>query len=308
MTEEAKQKDDGSRVSDETLRQYLLCRLAESERANIDQLLLADNAFAERVEVAESQLIDEYASGELDPREQELFMSRFMTTDERRQKLRLSSALRQYAQPPSPVVQETRSTWWAAFSEFFSFTPATGWATVGSFALLLLVLGLAWWLTTRTSHIEPPVAKQQATPAVSPLPETSPAPIAQASQPEDQPTPETAAPATVASFVLLPGALRSGGEMTRVVVPGGERDIVRLNLVLEADGEGTYQAELATAEGQKVMVRSGLKAVRNGHNKIILTVPARLLHTRDYQIKLARQKSDGQPEPAGRYYFRALPE
>ena len=96
--------------------------------------------------------------------------------------------------------------------------------------------------------------------------------------------------------------------MTRVVVPGGERDIVRLSLVLEDDGDGTYQAELATAEGQKVMVRSGLKAVRNGHNKIILSLAARLLHTRDYQIKLARQKSDGQTEPAGRYYFRALPE
>jgi len=91
-------------------------------------------------------------------------------------------------------------------------------------------------------------------------------------------------------------------------VPGGERDVVRLNLVLEDDGEGTYQAEVATAEGQKVIVRAGLKVVRNGQNKIVLTIPARLLHTRDYQVKLERQKSDGQTESVGRYYFRALPE
>jgi len=105
---------------------------------------------------------------------------------------------------------------------------------------------------------------------------------------------------------LLPGALRGSGDLSRIALPDGERAIVRLSLVLETNVAGVYQAELATAEGKQVTVRSKLNSIRkDGETILVLDVPARLLQRGDYQIKLTRQ-TDGAAQPAGRYFFRAL--
>lgn len=305
-------KSESSDFSDETLRSYLLGRLGETERSQLDQRLLIDDSLAERVQLAESQLVDEYASGELDRADQELFDRGFLTTDARRQTARLSTALRSYARSEFETrraTEESKPAWLASIASFFSFKPTAAWAAAGSFALLILVLGTAWLLTLRRpsgelitgqspiSTMSPPAA---ASPAIAQVP-PSPA------KPDAKPTPEPAPPVAVASAVLLSGALRGEGDMARVAVPRGERDIVRLSLVLETPSPGVYQAELATAEGQTVTVRNGLKIHKNGKTKVTFEVPARLVQTGDYQVKLSR-KADGQTEAVGRYYFRALQE
>jgi hypothetical protein len=188
--------------------------------------------------------------------------------------------------------------------------PGPAWAAAGSFALLVLVLGAAWYLSRQPRQSETPVAHQPPVNAASPAATQNPA-VAQVSSPASpppqlKPTPSEP-PVAVASFVLLPGALRGPGEMTRVAVPRGERAILRLSLVLENPAPGTYRAELANADGQTVTVRNYLKPRANGQTQIVFDVPARLIQTGDYQIKLARH-TDGQLESVGRYYFRALPE
>ena len=297
----------GEASSEERLRLYLLGALNEDERLKLDESLLVDDELAERVALAESVLTDDYAVGRLNPAERELFESKFLVTDERKQNLRLTAALRDYADAEAlPVsLPPERLPWSEKLAGLFAFN-SRAWAVAGSFAVLLILVGLTWFIFKRPQESQPLIAKNEPTTvnASEVMPQTG-SPQGQPSPaPNASPSPETA-PATVASFVLMPGALRSGGDMPRIAVPGGERDIVRLSLVVETPSDGTYQAELATAEGQKVLVRPNLKITRNGHTKIILTVPARLLHTRDYQIKLTQQKPDGQSESAGRYYFRA---
>lgn len=310
-------------TSDEKLRLYLLGSLSEDERLILDERLLSDDELAARVELAESVLTDDYATGALNESERELFQRRFMVTEARRQNLRLSEGLRDYAPQGEPVIAvQQKPSWSERFAGLFAFDTPRSWAIAGSLSVLLLLIGLAWFAARQGQTGPSPIAGQAPIPTSSvesPPPTTgSPGQVVAGSQPSQpspnagvpnsSPTPEPVLPPTVASFVLLPGAMRSGGDMTRVAVPRGERDIVRLSLVLENPAEGSYRAELATAEGKTVQIRNNLTPTRNGHTKLVFSVSAQLLHTRDYQVKVARQKPDGQNESIGRYYFRAQQE
>ena len=327
MTEnEGKWGTGGDAASDETLRRYLLCRLSDDERSQLDQRLLVDDELAEALLLAESELTDDYASGALNEDERESFKKSFLTTVSRREMLRLSTALHDYAGSQAAAVSVSRfaqpeeASWQRWLGGLFGFGHPRAWAFAGSFAVLIMLVGIAWFalkqdrapelLITRNEPI--PTSSPQASPGTDPSPSISSSPISPAPHPsparQSIPTPmEPAVPATVATFVLSPGALRDGGDMTRVALPDGERDVIRLRLVLESGSEGVYQAEVATAEGQKVTVRSRLKAdISRGDPRLTIQLPARLLQSGDYQIKLSRQKADGQLEAAGRYYFRAL--
>lgn len=297
-------------LSDERLRAYLLGELGEQERLLLDQGLLTDDDVAERVQLVEAQLIEEYVAGELDARTAQAFHSQFLKTDARREQLRLTAALRELGAQPAavPAHQQSRArSWREGLREFLALKPGPAWAAAGSFALLVLVLGLAWYLSRQPRQSETPFVKQLPVNAASPDVAPSPAQVAQvAPTPQLKPTPSER-PIAVASFVLLPAALRGPGEITRLAVPRGDRAILRLSLILENPVPGTYRVELANADGQTVTVRDQLKPRANGQTKIVVDIPARLMQTGDYQIKLARQ-TDGQLESVGRYYFRALPE
>jgi hypothetical protein len=298
-------------VSDETLKLYLLGSLPENERLTIDEQLLIDDEFAERMALSESVLIDEFVAKRLDSEEREKFVTRFLVTADRRQALQLSASLQDFAARDLPVaeIQVSGPSWREKLSAYFAFNSPRGWVGAGSLAILILVVGLIWF-ASRQREQNQLIAQNEnpsvPSPTVAPSPITTPSPNATPSI--SQVPPDSPAPPTVASFVLLPGAVRAGGDMTRVVIPGGERDTVRLSLVLETPADGSYLAELVTAEGQKVLVRPNLKPVRNGQIKIVLTIPARVLHSRDYQIKLSHKSANGPVESVGRYYFRALEE
>ena len=116
MTDGFKQfETDGSgEFSDERLRAYLLGDLREDERLLLDQRLLMDDALAERVRLAESQLIDEYVADELDARSAGVFPARFLKTDARREQVRLTAALRDYSaasETALPVRPLARRSW-----------------------------------------------------------------------------------------------------------------------------------------------------------------------------------------------------
>lgn len=309
-------------MSDETLRLYLLGRLNEDERMGLDERLLTDEEFATRVQLAESELTDDYAAGRLDPVERDLCAKRFLVTEERRRDLRFVSNMQDYAgaQTSATDIPPVKTSWREGFAGFFAFPSPRAWATAGSFAVLIILLGLAWFLTRPRRETPPMIARNEPIPAFSPQasPQTAASPVAVTPSPELPPvkkppvvpTPtEPVLPPTIASLVLLPGAVRGSGDLPRIAVPNGERDIVRLSMVLETTVAGPFRAELATAEGQSVLVRNNLKpSAGKAETKIVLEVPARLLHNGDYQIKVSRPRADGQTESVGRYYFRALQE
>ena len=90
-----------------------------------------------------------------------------------------------------------------------------------------------------------------------------------------------------------------------LALPKDEQAIVRLQLALTPNRSGTYRAELLTVEGQTVFSAESIRAPKRGSAQIDFDVPARLLRSGDYQIRLARDNA-GMNEDLGRYYFRVL--
>ena len=313
-------KHGSASVSDETIRLFLLGRLNEDERSSFDERLFVDDELEERVRLAECEIVDDYAAERLSAEERELFTEKFMRTAERKQKLAVSQALRTYSlsqtayKKNAAEIESTPPR--GKFLSLFGFNrPALAFAV--SFGALVLLVGLVWFITrSARERNEPAIVKHETLPTpspqispqstVTPTPDpdstTSPTPT-----PKATPSPvEPSQTPLIATAVLMPGALRDGGDMARVTLPKGDRDIVRLQLMLESNEPGTFRAELLTAEGQSIATASKLKASNtNAATQVNFTLPARRLQAGDYQVKLSRE-TNGQVEGVGRYYFRAL--
>lgn len=317
-----REQNETPSFSDEQVRLYLLCRLNDDERVKFEERLLVDDELADRARLAEFELTDDYAAGRLNPTERGFFENKFLVTEGRRNKLRVSRALREHAETLAAPTEKKTPAWRETLSSLFSFNRSPVFATAGTLALLLLFAGAVLFIVRQAGEDEPLIATGQASPTpqakVDPAVQPSPAQSSPV-QPAPSPTPntgkkpsplptseETQAPATVATFVLFPGALRGEGELLRVAVPEGKHDLVRLVLVPEVDGQGVYSARLLTADEETVLVRNRLKVVNeNSGARVLLNVPAPLLRVGDYQVKLSRQLN-GVTESVGSYRFRAL--
>jgi hypothetical protein len=88
---------DTDRSDDDVLRGYLLGRVAPESRERVEKRLFSDDrVFWERLCLVEDELVDQYARGELDGEDAARFERDFLVTDERRAKLDLALALREY--------------------------------------------------------------------------------------------------------------------------------------------------------------------------------------------------------------------
>ena len=86
---------DDETPSVQTIRDYLLGQLPESETERLDELSITDDECAERIRAVEHDLVDEYARGELQGVVLEQFRSRYLTTPTatRRDSIRRSAAV-----------------------------------------------------------------------------------------------------------------------------------------------------------------------------------------------------------------------
>lgn len=149
---------------DSEVRKYLLGMLGDLVKMRqIEQQLLVDDQFAEELTIAEDQLIEEYLDGELSTTEEQRFLSHFLVSNDRRERVSLARNLRKYAQnaktaavtesgvaPGSETVEESaelvlqpaaengRSFDWR---RYFSM-PAVGFAAA---ALLVAIVGFGVW-------------------------------------------------------------------------------------------------------------------------------------------------------------------
>jgi CHAT domain-containing protein len=127
------------------IREYLLGALNnKAEMRRIEEKILLEEDFVEKLSVAEDQLIDEYLDGALDASEHKNFDRFFLAMPERKQKLRLISNLRKYAassekQTVKQFPKEKNAFFdWRRFISLPSFRLATA-------ALLFLIVGFGVW-------------------------------------------------------------------------------------------------------------------------------------------------------------------
>ena len=323
-------------VNGGSLRRYLLGELSEQEREQVEQRLMTDDDLYQQLMVAEDELIDEYISGALPDQDREKFGRTFLRVPELRQDVRFTAALRRHALKtvPQPAPRGSHSP--PRFSPFdwlrkFFMRPALGFAFAAAFVAAVL---LAVWLAAQNSRLREEVGQLQAraTPPPAPSPdlqeqlaserlrseqllaelqrqrellaEESARPRQAREQEQQVParraTAEPGAGRSLA-FALTSGAVRESGEMKKISVTPGLREL-RIRLDLPAGDYRNLSAAVETVEGREVLPRRGL---RGGAGFVTLRIPARLLGPDDYRIVLSSVGPSGESEEIN-YYFRVL--
>jgi hypothetical protein len=129
---------NAERCDDDVLRRYLLGRLAPETREDVEKRIFSDDrVFWERLCLLEDELVDQYARGELDTEETASFERNFLCTDERRARLGLAVALKEYVERR----QAGRRRSWDWLRRPVA-SPA--WALAAAATLLLAVPAVVW--------------------------------------------------------------------------------------------------------------------------------------------------------------------
>ena len=100
--------------TDAVLREFLLGRVDDEERARIENLFLTDSEAREKVLVIEQELIEDYLEDNLTAEDKQEFLLRYGQTAAQRRELRITEAIKNWALKENAAVQTLPvevSTW-----------------------------------------------------------------------------------------------------------------------------------------------------------------------------------------------------
>ena len=318
--------------NDLAIKRYLLGELSDEEQQRLEERLLTDREYFERLQIMEVELVDEYARGALSAGEQERFDIYFLSTPERHQMLRFASALRRYVSAASPARQAEPtqrrhaliSAWQSLAASLRVQNPALGYSL--SAALLLIVLAGIWsmvrtrqlqnqleWTRRQETALEQELKRQfdeQRARALQLAQELERERIQRTllEQARGSPLPSNPGPVPPAtiSLVLTPGLVR-GGDGTKKLSITSSTSLIRLDLQLLGDDYSGYSAVLHNDEGAEVYIVNMLKARSTGGGKVVRALlPAETISQGDYYMQLSGITAGGDIEGIGKYFFRAI--
>ena len=283
--------------SDETIRRFLLGGLDAAEQSDFEEQFLVNDELEVRVRLAEFDLTDDYAFARLSAADQTQFEQTFPLTTERKQKLNVSTALRDRFARASvsklPMAERLR-----VLVDFRK--PAWRYA----FAVLVLTLLVTTvWLVTKEPQIVQQFLPKRVLPkpAATSSPEKANHPSLSASPTHAQQSPQMPAhEAPFASIVVL-NAKSTIDKAPAVKLPHGDNEVVRLQLAIEKNQPGSYRAEVLTIADQSIYSSDSLTSYDD--LMVNLDIPARLIKPGDYQVRLSRS-TNGSSEKVASYYFR----
>lgn len=309
---------------DSAIKRYLLGELTEEDQQTLEERLLTDNGYFERLQLLEDELVDDYARGSLTPGEQEKFDSFFLCTPERYQKLRFASALKKYVST-APVANQSRvvdtdprvmSSWQLLKLSLFGRNPVLGYSLAA--VLLLIALGGAWSMdrywrlqdqlegiiaknSTTEEELQRRLGEQRA--RSGQLAEELERERRRRVLPEQA---HGALPPTTLSFVLTPGLVRGSAPANRVPI-SSSTSLIRLELQTAGDNYQSYRAELYADGGAEILIQNMLKArTTAGNTVVVVNLPAESISQGDYYAKLSGHTSAGDTENLGTYQFRVI--
>lgn len=303
----------------ELAKRFLLGNVSESERGEIEDRFLANDDFYQELLIAEDDLIDAYARGELPAAERVLFERCCLSTQSGRERVEFAQTLfnsvsNKAAAVVSARVPDRPVSWWRSlFGALAIRRPALGFTFAA--ALLVTVLGGLWLLTDR-GRTRPAPQQAQTTQPRPVTPRESSAPIETAEQQQPtrdeensnrtpaRETPKRTAP-VIATFTLLPGLVRGESGAGPLVLPAGATE-VRLRLTLEGETYKKYRATLSTPEGRKVSSRDITDGPSMKSAQLTLSFPAEILKGGDYVLALSGANADGKWEGVADYAFRIV--
>jgi hypothetical protein len=325
---------------DEALTQYLLGALTEEKTERLDELSIADDEVAARLQVIENDLVDAYVGGKLSGQDLADFESFYLTSPNRRQKVsfartllvlgdRAGSALP--AQPKKSPVPETSWTSGDASERVrrFRFFVAPRLALQWGFAaatLVLLVVGA--YLTVENLRLRNQMAQTQAERGALEQRERELRQELAAQRSSDAETEKELARVRdrlaeleqvasdeqrgnsnkrdlkVIAFNLAPQT-RGIGQIPTIAVPAGT-DYVALTLQLETEAFTAFRAVLKNPATGQIVWQSGNLRSSGKDRTLRIRLPASLLNSQNYLVELSGVSSGGVAEIVSSYSFRVL--
>jgi hypothetical protein len=314
------------RADDETLKAYLFGRLPQEETERLDELSVTDDEFAARLDTVENDLVDAYVRGELSGNSREDFLTLYLSTAKRREKVTFAESLyslegkhASHATADAVIPPQAKSSWWF---DLFSLPRL---ALAGGLAMLLAISVLmvdnlhlrngmsqakmdremlqqrerdllARLDDERASGAKTAKELEQVRQSLASL-ESNAAAKPSAAAP-------LASPLSVAAFVLSP-QLRGAGKMPDLSLPQGTTR-VDLLLDLESDDFRRYRVMLKNPGSDRVLWRSGrLKSVTKGQGRTLsIGLPVNLLKPGVYQLEVTGTPVSGGVEFVSSYVFR----
>ncbi len=270
------------------MRRYLLGDLDDQECETIEERLLTDMAFAGKLSDLETALIDDYVFQLLSDSDAGKFRENFVFNGERRKKLLLATALRDYVPDARKLLTEEGSPlrripklWRDAISIIQRQN-----VFVAVCVVLMLVVSTAAviWLL-RTPH----------------LPEQRAAVERKLEELNHAPPPITKESAKETD--LQPTLLRDAGKLERLALTA-QIKFVRLRLEYSSSPATRYQVSVRKVDGEELFLIRGLVAEPPDHVPVL--IPAELLEAGDYQIELYRGTGDEKLQIVATYYFRII--
>ncbi|MDQ2745921.1 MAG: hypothetical protein M3T96_01510 [Acidobacteriota bacterium] len=312
-------------ISDQKLKAYFLGALTAADAARLEEECASSKDLTEQAQVVETELADEYLRGTFSASERRLFEENYLTTEARRDKLRLADNLWKVANENRVPIQASAPSIWQTL-----FGGQRRLAFGGLLAILVGGAVLFVWLNSDqpaeiarwenggqspAPNAEIPMKEssvngvnehpnfdstdnnlrkngsETAAPKSNHAPVVKPAPTAKPIAPPAPPAP------TLATFALLPGTLRGEGEQFIKIKAKTESLNLRLTLPKAAAKYESYRAVLQTADGEIVDTSPNLKFPN-------IFLPAAKLENKTYLVLLEGQNAQNPAESVAEYAFR----
>jgi anti-sigma factor RsiW len=310
---------------DRLLTRYLLGVLPAEEAERLDELSVADEEFAWRLNGIENDLVDAYVRGELSGEDLQQFKAFYLTSPKRRHKVEFAEGLlalerKAAAQPMKTKPEKTpadpgqteqtpgRFSWRMFAIPRFAFQ----WGFAGAALVTLVVAG---YLLSENLRLRRQMTEAQAQHAS----------VDRRAQIEQQLNRERSAKEEALkeleharesqtnldqlktlSILLLPPTRGTSRVATITLRPGA--DLVVLVLALESDDFPAYRVSLKDPATNQVLWRSTkLEATSGGDKKAVsVTFRASLLKQQNYIAELGGIPAHGAAELVGGYAFRVV--
>lgn len=314
-------------MTEETIRKYFLGEMSEAEAEHLEESLIYDKNLFRQAEIIENEIIDDYLQKRLSKSEQHSFEKNYPITKSRQEKIRSAESFFHLLKetPPEGFAAETEKNFWQSFFEAYPFFKTFAFGVGAVVVLAAVIIGI--WLNRQnnqeiasqpdvnqsptsanennvnrniqnhgsnlgnTSNVKPDKSPEE---PVKP-PKAAPSPDAKPSSPTKI---EEKAKPIFASFTLLPGTLRAGGEQTIKISSQTNKVILRLDLPENAVKYQTYRATIKTADGETVFTSSNLTSLN-------LIIPADKFRKETYIVFLEGISASKFAESVAEYTFRA---
>lgn len=295
----------GPRPDDEVLVDYLLGTLSLEETERVDELGVADDEVASRLEAVETDLVEAYVAGRLQGAGLERFTSHYLSSPVRRARVELAAALKTRATRRATVPA-------ARASGNSRFLPR--WALAA--AALVAAVGMAYF-AIENNRLRDQVSRSNAARvteqhAVEGLrADLERERSAQGSMRDEIDRLRKAEPSgrsSIQALVLMP--LRRGAGDVSTVSVSRDSGHLALSLRLEENTFPRYQATLRDSATRQTVWRSASIAARsaNANEMLAVEVPAALLRSANYTLELTGSRENDVVVFVSSYAFRVVVE